>query len=94
MQPVTYILASKINGVLYIGVTSNLSQRIEQHKDNAVAGFTNKYNVHLLVHYEMYDTMEQAILREKRLKKWRRQWKVNLIEKDNPCWNDLSSTII
>jgi len=94
MQPASYILATKKNGVIYIGVTSNLSQRIEQHKINAVAGFTSKYNVHKLVHYELHPTMEQAIIREKRLKKWRRKWKIQLIEKDNPQWQDLSTTII
>jgi len=93
MQPVSYILATKKNGVIYIGVTSNLSQRIEQHKINAVAGFTKKYNVHKLVHYELHSTMEQAIIREKHLKKWRREWKIQLIEKDNPQWQDLSTTI-
>jgi len=93
MQPATYILASEKNGVIYIGVTSNLAQRIEQHKSNVVPGFTKKYNVHQLVHYELHTTMEQAIIREKRLKRWQRQWKVQLIEQENPHWDDLSSTL-
>ena len=88
-QPYVYILASKKNGTLYIGVTSNLIQRIWQHKNNQVEGFTKKYNVHTLVYYEQYEMMESAITREKQMKKWKRDWKIKLIEKDNPQWEDL-----
>jgi len=83
------MLASRKNGTLYIGVTSNLIQRIWQHKNNAMKGFTEKYHVHMLVYYEQHESMETAILREKQLKKWNRDWKIKLIEKDNPSWNDL-----
>ena len=88
-QPCVYILASKRNGTLYIGVTSNLIQRIWQHKNNQVEGFTKIYNVHLLVYFEQHEIMESAIIREKQLKKWNRDWKIKLIEKNNPNWGDL-----
>jgi putative endonuclease len=88
-QPCVYILTNKKEGVLYVGVTSNLVQRIWQHKSNQVEGFTQKYNAHALVYYELYEDMEQAITREKQLKKWNRDWKIRLIEKDNSNWNDL-----
>ena len=88
-QPVVYILASRYNGTLYIGVTSNLIQRIWQRKNDLVEGFTKKYAVHSLVYYELHEQMLAAIEREKQLKKWNRQWKINLIEKDNPTWKDL-----
>ena len=88
-QPYVYILASKKNGVLYIGVSSNLIQRIWQHKNKQVKGFTQKYNVNDLVFYEQHENMESAITREKQLKKWNRDWKIELIEKENPKWNDL-----
>jgi len=88
-QPYVYILASKRNGTLYIGVTSNLIQRIWQHKNNQVEGFTEKYKVHTLVYYEQHEMMESAITREKQMKKWKRDWKTKLIEKDNPLWEDL-----
>ncbi len=93
-QPAVYILASKRNGTLYIGVTSDLVQRVWQHKNDVVEGFTKKYCVHTLVYYELHDDMENAILREKRLKKWNRDWKLLLIEEKNPDWNDLYSSII
>jgi putative endonuclease len=93
-QPCVYILASKRNGTLYIGVTSGLINRIWQHKNNLVEGFSQKYNVHLLVYYEFHETMENAIIREKRLKNWKRSWKLDLIEKDNPDWKDLYFDII
>ncbi|KAF1083032.1 MAG: Excinuclease ABC, C subunit-like [Candidatus Rifleibacterium amylolyticum] len=93
-QPCVYVLASKRNGTLYIGVTSNLVQRIWQHKNNEVEGFTKKYQVHLLVYYELHETMESAITREKRMKKWNRDWKINFIEKENPEWHDLWSGIV
>ncbi len=88
-QPYVYMLASKKNGTLYIGVTSSLIQRIWQHKNNQVEGFTKKYNVHTLVYYEQHEMMETAITREKQMKKWKRDWKIKLLEKDNPQWGDL-----
>ena len=88
-QPCVYILASKRNGTLYVGVTSDLAKRIWEHKNDAADGFTKRYNVHLLVWYEAHETMESAIVREKALKEWRRQWKLNLIEAMNPDWRDL-----
>jgi putative endonuclease len=88
-QPAVYILASKRNGTLYIGVTSNLIQRIWQHKNNLIEGFTQKYQVHQLVYFEQYQDMATAISREKQLKKWNRAWKIELIEKANPRWWDL-----
>jgi len=88
--PSVYIITNKPLGTLYIGVTSNLSQRIEQHKNGLVAGFSHKYNLKDLVYYELLDTMYSAIEREKQLKNWRREWKINLINKFNPQWLDLS----
>ena len=88
-SPCVYILASQKNGTLYIGVTSNLIRRLWQHKNNQLPGFTQKHCVHKLVYFEQHETMESAILREKKLKKWERQWKIELIEKKNPHWNDL-----
>jgi putative endonuclease len=93
-QPVVYMLASKRNGTLYIGVTSNLIKRIWEHKNNLVQGFTKQYNVHDLVWYEMHENMESAILREKMLKEWKRIWKLELIESSNPEWSDLYNTIV
>ena len=90
-EPCAYILASKPNGTLYIGVTTNLIARLHQHRTNTIPGFTSRYAVHRLVHFEMCDTMEAAILREKQLKNWRRQWKINLIEAGNPRWNDMAT---
>jgi len=92
-QPSVYILASGKNGTLYIGVTSNLIQRIWQHKNNQVKGFTEKYHVHMLVYFEQYETMEFAITREKQLKKWNRDWKINMIEQNNSSWQDLWESI-
>lgn len=88
-QPVVYILASQRNGTLYIGVTSNLTARIWQHKNDAVDGFTRKYRIHTLVHHEQHATMGSAIMREKQLKKWNRAWKLRLIKERNPQWQDL-----
>lgn len=88
-QPAVYILASGRNGTLYVGVTSNLAQRIWQHKNDVVEGFSKRHGVHDLVWYELHDTMESAILREKQLKKWNRAWKIRMIEEANPYWNDL-----
>ncbi|MEN6318360.1 MAG: GIY-YIG nuclease family protein [Syntrophaceae bacterium] len=89
-----YILANKKNGPVYIGVTSNLIERIYAHKNNLIEGFTKKYHVHDLVHYEAYEDIYEAILREKRMKKWKRQWKTELIEQHNPEWKDLYDHII
>jgi putative endonuclease len=88
-QPCVYILASKRNGTLYIGMTSDLFMRIGLHKQDLIAGFTRRYGVHRLVYYETHDSMPEAIAREKRLKKWNRAWKIRLIESMNPEWNDL-----
>lgn len=87
--PCVYILASKRNGTVYIGVTSDLPNRTSLHKQDLIAGFTKRYGVHRLVYYEMHHTMPEAILREKRLKKWNRAWKVRLIGSMNPEWEDL-----
>jgi len=87
--PMVYILASARNGTLYIGVTSDLGMRIAAHKQGLLPGFTKKYNVKLLVCVEEYGTMEEAIAREKQLKRFRREWKIALIEKTNPEWRDL-----
>ena len=84
-----YILANKYKGTLYIGVTSNLPKRVSEHKNDLVEGFTKKYQVHRLVYYEVHEDVHEAIRREKRLKRWNRQWKINLIEEKNPDWNDL-----
>jgi putative endonuclease len=84
-----YILASRIGGTLYVGVTSNLIRRVYEHRQGLVEGFTKQYGVHRLVYFEQFDDIEQAILREKRLKKWNRAWKVQLIEENNPNWDDL-----
>ena len=89
-----YILASKKNGTLYIGVTNNLVKRIYEHKNNLVEGFTKKYKVHELVYYEQTESTESAIKREKQLKNWHRKWKVALIEKFNPTWKDLYNELI
>ncbi len=88
-EPAVYILASKRNGTLYIGVTSNLGQRMEQHRSGDIEGFTKRYSVYRLVHAEFFSTMHEAITREKHLKKWKRDWKLKLIEEENPDWRDL-----
>jgi putative endonuclease len=85
----TYILASKRNGTLYTGVTSNLGERVWQHKVKAIPGFTSKYSVDKLVWYEPFERIEDAIAAEKRIKRWRRAWKLALIEERNPQWRDL-----
>ncbi|MEN6624138.1 MAG: GIY-YIG nuclease family protein [Smithella sp.] len=89
-----YILASKKNGTLYIGVTSDLIKRIYEHKQNIIDGFTKQYNVHYLVYYEVFQNVEEAILREKQMKKWNRKWKIRCIEENNPEWQDLYDKII
>jgi putative endonuclease len=84
-----YILASDVGGTLYIGVTNNLIRRVYEHRTQAAEGFTGKYEVHRLVYYEQFSDIENAIQREKRLKRWNRGWKIDLIEKTNPNWIDL-----
>ena len=84
-----YILASKRNGTLYIGVTNNLQKRVQEHKENIYKGFTSKYHVHTLVYYEHTNTIEGALNREKQLKNWKRVWKMALIENSNPQWKEL-----
>ena len=93
-QPTVYILASHRNGTLYTGVTSNLPARIWQHKNDMVEGFTKKYGVHTLVYYEVHEDMQSAINREKQIKRWKRAWKLALIEKQNPTWRDLSDALV
>jgi len=88
-QPAVYMMASKRNGTLYIGVTSCLVKRIWEHKNNSATGFTKRYGVHDLVWYELHANMESAIEREKRIKEWKRAWKLRLIESFNPDWRDL-----
>ncbi|MEK7208219.1 MAG: GIY-YIG nuclease family protein [Patescibacteria group bacterium] len=89
MNYCVYILASKRNGTLYIGVTSNLPKRVYEHKTGAVEGFTKRYRIHVLVWYECTEDAAAAITREKQLKAWKREWKLVLIEKENPTWKDL-----
>ena len=93
-QPCVYILASRRNGTLYVGVTSNLVQRIWQHKNNLAEGFTKKYGIHTLVWFEPHEAMESAIGREKAIKGWRRAWKLAVIEAKNPQWCDLYESIV
>jgi putative endonuclease len=88
-QYYVYLLASGKYGTLYAGVTNDLIKRVYEHKESLVDGFTKKYKVHQLVYYETHDDIHEAILREKQIKKWNRDWKINLIEKDNPHWIDL-----
>ncbi len=88
-KPAVYILASKRNGTLYTGVTSDPVGRVWQHKNRTVEGFNSKYKVHLLVYFEMHVDMRNAFVREKQLKKWNRAWKPTLIERTNPEWRDL-----
>ena len=87
-QPCVYMLASRRHGTLYVGVTSDLFARLHQHRTRAVKGFTSRYSVYRLVHFEMADSMYAAIAREKQLKAWRRDWKIALIEQQNPFWED------
>jgi len=90
----TYILANKHRGTMYTGVTNDLVRRIYEHKEGVVPGFTEKYSVKRLVYFEVHSSIEVAIKREKKIKKWKRLWKFELIEKDNPDWNDLYPTIL
>jgi putative endonuclease len=89
-QPCVYILTSKPKGTIYIGVTSDLIGRLYQHRESMTGGFTARHKVYRLVRYEMFGDVEQAILREKQLKRWHRQWKINLIESENSGWHDLA----
>ena len=91
--PCVYILCSSRNGTLYVGVTSNLIQRIWQHKNGLAEGFTSDYKIHQLVWYEQHETMDAAITREKQIKKWNREWKLKMIEQTNPDWRDLWNDI-
>jgi putative endonuclease len=86
-----YILTNRRNGTLSIGITNNLIRRIEEHKNDLADGFTKKYGLHTLVHYEIYQTPIDAISREKQIKEWKRSWKLQLIEENNPTWKDLSN---
>jgi putative endonuclease len=92
-QPCVYILASQPYGTLYIGVTSDLVARLWQHRNGQVKGFTKRYGVHRLVRFELFATMHDGITREKQLKRWHRQWKINLIETENPHWIDLAPSL-
>jgi putative endonuclease len=87
-------MASKKNGTLYVGLTNNLIRRVYEHKNDLIEGFTKKYRIHLLVYYEVYQDIKNAIIREKRLKKWNRIWKIELIENHNPEWEDLYDKLI
>jgi putative endonuclease len=93
-QPAVYILASRRNGTLYVGVTSDLAKRVFEHRSDAVDGFTRRYGVHLLVWYELHEDMRSAIAREKAIKEWKRRWKLELIERFNRDWHDLYPDII
>ena len=92
-QYYVYILASQKNGTLYVGVTHDLKKRTYEHKNHLIDGFTNKYNVKFLIYFEIFNDINEAILREKRIKKWKRKWKLELIEKNNPQWKDLYEEI-
>jgi len=92
-QPAVYILASKPYGTLYVGVTTNLASRVEAHRSGAVEGFTKEHGVSRLVYFELHETILDAIQREKRVKKWNRAWKLELIERANPLWTDLSEQV-
>lgn len=89
-----YIMASRRNGVLYIGITNDILRRVYEHKSEFIPGFSKKYKTHLLVYYEIYNDVYEAIKREKRLKKWKREWKIILIEEKNPEWKDLYGDLI
>ena len=93
MQYYVYILASAFRGTLYVGVTNDLARRISEHKAGLIAGFTKKYNVKMLVYYEIHESIEAAILREKLIKKWRREINYEAVEKEHPFWHDLYTTI-
>ena len=88
-----YILASKRNGTLYVGVTDNLKRRVWEHKNEVIKGFTKQYGVHMLIYYEQYTDINEAILREKRIKKWKRHWKIKLVNTVNSGWIDLYESL-
>lgn len=90
LPPVVYILASRRNGTLYTGVSSNLLQRLHQHRDRLIDGFSKDHGVNRLMWFEPHETMDSALVREKRIKAWKRQWRINLIEASNPDWRDLA----
>ena len=92
-NPCVYILASRRHGTIYVGVTSDLAARLWQHRGKAVPGFTSRYGVARLVHFEVHETMEAAISREKQLKAWKRDWKIALIERENPHWEDRAALL-
>lgn len=92
--PCVYIVASQRNGSLYVGVTSDLIKRVWEHKNNLIEGFTKRYGIHILVWYERHETMESAIAREKAIKEWKRRWKLEIIERENPEWRDLYSDLL
>jgi len=89
-----YLLASKRNGTLYVGVTNDLARRVGEHKEKIVPGFTRKHGVDILVWFETFDDIHDAIAREKQIKGWNRAWKIPLIEKNNPVWNDLTKSVL
>jgi putative endonuclease len=93
-QYFVYMLASRRNGTLYIGVTNNLARRLHEHKEGLVEGFTRKHDVHLLVWFEAHNDIDEAISREKQLKGWNRAWKIRLIEEHNSGWNDLAQSLV
>ena len=93
-QPAVYLLASKVNGTLYVGVSSNLVQRTYQHREGLIEGFTKQYGVKVLVWYELHATMEFAIAKEKAMKEWKRAWKIARIETMNPTWRDLYESLL
>jgi putative endonuclease len=92
--PAVYIMASKRNGTLYTGVTSDLRKRVFEHRSDAIEGFTKRYGVHNLVYFELHENMFEAITREKQIKKWNRAWKLRIIERQNPDWEDLWAQIL
>jgi len=93
-RPCVYILASRRNGTLYVGVTGDIARRAWEHRSGAIPGFTRRYDVHVLVFVEFHETMADAMMREKRIKKWRRAWKLELIERENPQWKDLYDDLV
>jgi len=94
VQPCIYILASKRHGTLYVGVTNDVVRRVWEHRTDAVDGFTRRYDVHTLVYVEFHETMAATILREKQIKTWKRQWKIELIERGNATWRDLYEDLL
>ena len=89
-----YILASTTNGTLYVGVTSDLAKRVEEHRQKLVHGFTKKYEISMLVYYEFFEDIRDAVIRERQIKEWKRKWKTELIQSVNPYWRDLHEDIL